>query len=190
MVEELRITADHLNRGHVILYPTDTIWGIGCDATDPSAVERIYQMKQRSDKKSMLVLMSGPQMLHRYLKSVPDTALEIIRSAKKPTTIIYPGAVHLAPNLVAGDGSIGIRITSDPFCKRLIESIGLPIVSTSANTSGNPSPGSFGEIETTLLEQADYVVKWRQEEKAPSAPSSIIKVNEKGETTLIRPWAH
>ena len=116
MVKELRIAADHLNRGHVILYPTDTIWGIGCDATNPEAVQKIYEIKERSDSKSMLVLMSEPEMLVRYLKWVPEKALEIIRSSTKPTTIIYPGAVHLASNLVAEDGSIGIRITSDPFC--------------------------------------------------------------------------
>jgi L-threonylcarbamoyladenylate synthase len=187
MVEELRIAVDHLNSGHVILYPTDTIWGIGCDATNPQAVQRIYDIKQRSDSKSMLVLMSDPEMLGRYLKKVPEKALEMIRSATKPTTIIYPGAVHLASNLVAKDGSVGIRITSDPFCLKLIESAGLPIVSTSANISGNPHPDTFRAIESSILEKVDHVVNWRQDEITPSGHSTIIRLDDRGRSTIIRP---
>ena len=186
MVEEIGITAEHLNRGHVILYPTDTIWGIGCDATNSQAVQRIYEIKQRSDRKSMLVLMSDPEMLDLYLKWVPERALEIIRSTTKPTTIIYPGAIRLASNLLAKDGSIGIRITSDPFCRKLIESTGLPIVSTSANISGNPSPDTFRDIESGILEKVDHVVNWRQDEITPSGHSTIIRLDDRGRSTIIR----
>lgn len=187
MVEEIGIAVDHLNRGHVILYPTDTIWGIGCDATNSQAVQRIYEIKQRSDRKSMLVLISEPEMLNLYLKRVPERALEIIRSTTKPTTIIYPGAIRLASNLLAKDGSIGIRITSDPFCRMLIESTGLPIVSTSANISGNPSPDAFRDIESGILEKVDHVVNWRQDEIAPSGHSTIIRLDDRGRSTIIRP---
>ena len=172
--------------GGTILYPTDTIWGIGCDATNPAAVQKIYSLKQRADNKSMLVLMSGIDMLSSYLKEIPTKALELIESAIKPTTIIYPGAINLAPNLLAEDGSVGIRITSDEFCQKLIEKAGFPIVSTSANTSGNPAPLSFGTIESELLQKVDHVVNWRQNEKKPSAPSAIIKLDENGRTTVLR----
>jgi L-threonylcarbamoyladenylate synthase len=187
MDEELYKTAEKLIQGYVILYPTDTIWGIGCDATNQKAVQKIYEIKLRTDSKSMLVLMSEPQMLYNYLKKVPKKALEIINTATKPTTIIYPGAIHLAPNLLGADGSIGIRITADPFCRRLIELSGVPIVSTSANISGKSSPASFGEIEQGLFDRVDYVVGWRQDEITKAVASSIVKVNEQGETTLIRP---
>jgi L-threonylcarbamoyladenylate synthase len=187
MDEELNRTAEKLIQGYVILYPTDTIWGIGCDATNQKAVQKIYEIKRRTDSKSMLVLVSEPKMLYKYLKSVPEKALEIINTATKPTTIIYPGAIHLAPNLIGSDGSIGIRITADPFCRRLIKLTGIPIVSTSANISGRSSPASFGEIEQELFEGVDYVVGWRQDEITKAVASSIVKVNEQGETTLIRP---
>jgi L-threonylcarbamoyladenylate synthase len=187
MHEEVREAAGVIRSGGIILYPTDTIWGIGCDATSPPAVQRVYEIKQRSDRRSMLVLVSGPEMLEKYLVKVPAVASEIIRSALKPTTIIYPGAVNLAANLVAEDGSVGIRITSDPFCLELIRMTGLPIVSTSANTSGNPSPDIFQEIEQAIIDRVDHVVRWRQDETTPANPSAIIKVDERGATTLLRP---
>ncbi len=172
--------------GGCILYPTDTIWGIGCDATNPAAVQKIYSLKKRADNKSMLILMSGTNMLSSYLKEIPAKALELIESALKPTTIIYPGAIKLAPNLLAKDGSVGIRITSDDFCQKLIEKAGFPIVSTSANTSGNPAPLSFRTIESELLQKVDHVVNWRQNENKPSSPSAIIKLDENGRTTILR----
>ena len=138
MIDEVRKAGITILEGGIILYPTDTIWGIGCDATNPDAVQKVYQLKQRSDHKSMLVLMNGISMLSRYLDRIPESAKEIIASAVKPTTIIYPGAKNFAPNLLAEDGSIGIRITSDPFCQQLIELTDKPIVSTSANISGKP----------------------------------------------------
>ncbi|MCK5134609.1 MAG: threonylcarbamoyl-AMP synthase [Bacteroidales bacterium] len=187
MVEEARKAGDHIKNGRIILYPTDTIWGIGCDATDPGAVQKIYRIKQRSDRKSMLVLMDGPIMLSRYLDIVPEAALDIISSAEKPTTIIYPGARRLAQNLLGEDGSVGIRITSDPFCQLLIQVTGKPIVSTSANVSGEPAASSFREITANIRDQVDYLVDWRQDEITASSPSTIIKLDKHGEITVIRP---
>jgi len=176
-----------ISAGGIILYPTDTIWGIGCDATNARAVQRIYEIKQRSDSKSMLVLVPGVEMLRRFVESIPDKALELIFNTTKPTTIIYPGAIKLAPNLLAEDGSVGIRVTSDDFCRKLIEKTGFPIVSTSANTSGNPAPESFGTIESEIKQKVDHVVNWRQNEITPSAPSTIIKLDEDGRPTILRP---
>ena len=183
---EITRAKEVLLAGGTILYPTDTIWGIGCDATKPAAVQKIYSLKKRADSKSMLVLMSDIVMLKAYLKEVPAKALELIESAHKPTTIIYPGAINLAHNLLAKDGSVGIRITSDEFCQKLIEKAGFPIVSTSANTSGNPAPLSFGTIESELQQKVDHVVNWRQNENEPRAPSAIIKLDENGRTSILR----
>lgn len=173
--------------GGIIVYPTDTIWGIGCDATNPKAVQRIYKIKQRSDSKSMLVLVTGVDMLAGYLKDIPKKALELISIARKPTTIIYPGAINLAPNLLAEDGSVGIRICSDDFCNKLIKETKFPIVSTSANISGNPAPASFATIESELLQRVDHVVNWRQDLNTPAVPSTIIKLNESGKSIVLRP---
>lgn len=183
---EVKKAARIILSGGVLLYPTDTIWGIGCDATNPDAVQKIYEIKQRADNKSMLVLMSDIKMLRRYLREIPPKALELINSASKPTTIIYPEAINLATNMVAEDGSVGIRITSDDFCKKLIELTDLPIVSTSANISGNPSPDTFSSIETNILDQMDHIVKWKQDEKIPSAPSTIIRIDKKGRSAILR----
>jgi len=187
MIEQVRKSRDYIASGGVIIYPTDTIWGIGCDATNPDSVERIYKIKQRADNKSMLVLVDGFSMLESYLESIPPHAKEILASARKPTTIIYPGARNLAPNLLGDDGSVGIRITTDPFCKQLIEQTGKPIVSTSANISGALSPALFIQIETEILEKADYVVQWRQEETVPTSPSTIIKLSKHGNILVLRP---
>ncbi len=183
---EINKCIEVMSKGGLILYPTDTIWGIGCDATNARAVQRIYEIKQRSDSKSMLVLMSDIKMLARYLREIPPKALELINSASKPTTLIYPEAINLATNMVAEDGSVGIRITSDDFCKKLIELTDLPIVSTSANISGNPSPDTFSSIETNILDQMDHIVKWKQDEKTPSAPSTIIRIDKKGRSAILR----
>ena len=188
MIEsEVKIAADIISAGGTILYPTDTIWGIGCDATNPESVQKIYQIKQRTDSKSMLLLISDISMLDNYLHTVPRLVLDIIEQAKKPTTIIFPGGRNLAVNLLAPDGSIGIRLTSDPFCRKLIETTGLPIVSTSANISGKQSPATFHMIHTTIREQVDYVVKWRQNDSTTTPPSSIIKLEKDGTITTLRP---
>jgi len=187
MDEIVAKTAGILRDGGIILYPTDTIWGIGCDATNHSAVQRIYHLKQRSDRKSMLVLMNETAMLDNYLFKVPEGALDLLRFAEKPTTIIYPGARNFPSNLPALDGSIGIRITSDPFCSRLIKAIDKPLVSTSANISGSPSPAIFREIAEQIKDQVDYVVDWRQHEETPALPSTIIKFDQQGEMVVLRP---
>ena len=183
---EIKKAVEVILSGGIILYPTDTIWGIGCDATNRKAVQKIYDIKQRDDSKSMLVLVNGISMLEEYLENIPLQALNIIKQSEKPTTIIYPGARNLADNLVAPDGSIGIRITSDLFCRKLIAITGKPIVSTSANISGEQSPAAFHKIKTLIREQIDYVVNWRQDETAPSAPSAIIKLEDDGTITTLR----
>jgi len=175
-----------LKAGGIILYPTDTIWGIGCDASRQESVRNIYRIKQRDDFKSMLVLVKDISMLKTYVESIPIQALEILDSAAKPTTIIYPMARNLAKNLLAPDGSVGIRITSDPFCSSLIAHTGKPIVSTSANISGEDSPGTFYQIHRSILEQVDYVVDWRRNETKAAVPSAIIKVEADGSITTIR----
>ena len=185
--KEIRKAAGVVSSGGTILYPTDTIWGIGCDATDADAVQKVYKIKQRSDSKSMLVLMSGTKMLEQYLRVIPPDALEFAAKASKPTTIIYPDAINLAENLLAEDGSVGIRITTDEFCRDLIDRLGVPIVSTSANRSGKPSPGTFSHIDQAILSEVDHVVKWRQDEKVPAIPSTIVKVEGHGEITILRP---
>lgn len=183
---EVKKAGDIILSGGIILYPTDTIWGIGCDATSRESVENIYLIKQRADSKSMLVLVNGIAMLDEYLEEMPLQALDMIKQSAKPTTIIYPGARNLADNLVAPDGSIGIRITFDPFCRKLIEITGKPIVSTSANISGEQSPVAFHKIKASIREQIDYVVNWRQDETAPSRPSALIKMEEDGSFTTLR----
>jgi L-threonylcarbamoyladenylate synthase len=175
-----------LKNGGVILYPTDTIWGIGCDATNVEAVKRIYTIKQRLDSKSMLVLLDNPSYLSFYINEVPEIAYELIEVADKPLTIIYPGAKNLASNLIASDGSIGIRIPNDDFCKPLISRLRKPIVSTSANISGQPSPAIFSDISQEIIDAVDYVVTWRQNDYTKSQPSSIIKLGTKGEIEIIR----
>ena len=184
---EARKAAKVVLRGGIILYPTDTIWGIGCDATNADAVRRIFEIKQRDDSKSMLVLVHTIDMLNRYLREIPARALELMRKAEKPTTIIYPGARGLAGNLVANDGSVGIRITSDPFCQKLIECADRPLVSTSANLSGDPPPSLFRDIQLQLRQQVDHVVKWRQEETETAESSAIIKLEKDGRISILRP---
>lgn len=175
-----------LRKGGIILYPTDTIWGIGCDATNAEAVKRIYEIKQREDSKSMLVLLENPNLMLGYIEEMPEVAWDLIEFAEKPTTIIYDGAKNLAANLIAEDGSIGIRITKEAFTQKLIQRFRKPIVSTSANISGEPSPGNFSEISEAIKSRVDYIVSYRQHEKSNPAPSSIIKLGATGLIKIIR----
>ncbi|MCF8378866.1 MAG: threonylcarbamoyl-AMP synthase [Bacteroidales bacterium] len=175
-----------LKNGGIILYPTDTIWGIGCDATNQAAVEKIYKLKKRTDSKTMLVLLENENLLRSYIKEIPDIAWDLIEVSNRPITIIYPGAKNLAKNLIAGDGSIGIRITREAFSSELIRNFRKPIVSTSANISGELSPGSFNEISATIVDSVDYVVKYRQDELSRSAVSEIIKIGIGGEIEILR----
>ena len=175
-----------LKGGGVILYPTDTVWGIGCDATNASAIDRIYKLKQRSEHKKMVVLLDSKEKLHRYLSNVPEKALGLIDSAEKPTTIIYDDCRNLAKNLVSDDQSIAIRIVKDEFCKQLIREFDKPIVSSSANLSNAPTPGNFSEISAVVLQGVDYVVNLHHDSKLKALPSSIIKLDSNGQITVIR----
>jgi len=186
MNEDLHKAKEVLLKGGIICYPTDTIWGLGCDATNPDAVARIYALKKREDSKSMLVLLDNENRLPSYVKEIPEIAWQLIEVNDKPMTIIYDGARNLASNLIAPDGSVGIRITSDPFCIKLIAALRKPLVSTSANFSGQPSPRFFDEIDRELLSLVDYVVEWRQDDHTPASASSILKIGAAGEITIIR----
>ncbi|AZS30315.1 L-threonylcarbamoyladenylate synthase [Butyricimonas faecalis] len=183
--EEVRKACEVLKNGGIILYPTDTIWGIGCDATNELAVKRIYELKHREDNKAMLVLLDDVGKLASYVE-VPDVAYELLEVNDKPMTIIYPNAKNLAKNLIAQDRTIGIRITSEAFTKALLYRFRKPIVSTSANISGEPSPKCFAEISDAVKSVVDYVVDFRQEETSNPAPSSIIKLGVGGEIQIIR----
>ncbi|UCH14118.1 MAG: threonylcarbamoyl-AMP synthase [Bacteroidales bacterium] len=185
MDKDIEAALDVLLKGGIILYPTDTIWGIGCDATNERAVERIYKIKKRVDKEGMLVLLDSPARLAQYVE-IPDVAWELVDVAEKPLTIIYPGAKNLAANLMAGDSSVGIRIVKDNFCIKLIQKFKRPVVSTSANISGARSPQVFSEIHKDIIDSVDYVVKWRQDDLTRINPSGIIKLRLNGEVKVIR----
>ena len=186
MNNDLANAVNVLKKGGIILYPTDTIWGIGCDPTNEEAVTRIYTIKQRKDEKSMLILLSDSAMIENYVAEVPEIAWKLIEIAEKPLTIIYPGARNLARNLIADDGSIGIRVVKDEFCYQMISKFGKPIVSTSANISGMPWPPSFKRVEKNILKAVDYVVTYRQNEEKRGKPSGIIKLGLRGEVKVIR----
>lgn len=175
-----------LKSGGVILYPTDTIWGIGCDATNAEAVARVYSIKKREDSKTMLVLMENPALLDRYVDDVPEIAWDLIEISTTPLTVVYPNAKNLAPNLIADDGSIGIRFTKEAFTSELLRQFRRPIVSTSANVSGEPSPRLFNEISEEIRNAVDYIVGFRQEDQSESKPSSIIKIDTGGRIEIIR----
>jgi L-threonylcarbamoyladenylate synthase len=186
MNREVERCAEVLRRGGTLLYPTDTIWGIGCDATNPPAVEKVYRIKKRSDCKAMLVLVDSVGMVRDYVEEIPGAALQILEVNEDPLTIIYPGAQGLAPNLTGEDGSIGIRITSDPFSNALIRALGKPLVSTSANLAGQPAPANFSGIAAEILSSVDRVADWRREEPLKNKPSGILKVYLNGEIRIIR----
>jgi L-threonylcarbamoyladenylate synthase len=186
MEEDIKKALEVLRNGGVILYPTDTIWGLGCDATNEEAAAKIYAIKKRSDSKSMLVLMENINLLERYVEEVPAIAYDLIEVTDKPMTIIYPGARNLAKNLIAEDGTIGIRITSENFTRQLIQRFRKPVVSTSANISGEPSPSTFADISEEIKAAAGYVVKYRQNDLTPTSPSSIIKLGVGGQIEILR----
>lgn len=185
--EEIKRACDVLHRGGVILYPTDTVWGIGCDATNEEAVRRVYEIKRRADSKAMLVLVDSDVKVQGYIREVPTVAWDLIELAEKPLTIIYDGARNLAANLVADDGSVGMRVTREEFSRQLCFRFRKPIVSTSANISGEPSPRSFAEISEEIKQSVDYIVAVRQNEPPCSAPSSIVKLGAGGLVKVIRP---
>ena len=188
--QDIKNAVEVLRRGGVILYPTDTVWGIGCDATNAEAVKRVYSIKQRDDSKALICLVDSDARLQRYVRQVPDVAWQLIDSLQagdsKPTTLILDGAVNLAPNLIAEDGSIGIRITNEPFSKELCFRFQKALVSTSANVSGEPAAQNYCDIDPRLLEAVDYVCWTRRQEHKPHAPSSIIRLKGDGEVAIIR----
>jgi L-threonylcarbamoyladenylate synthase len=187
MIEkEIQNALEVLRTGGIILYPTDTIWGIGCDATNEEAVKKIYKLKQRTDSKSMIILLDNDAKLPSYVQQVPEQAWQLVEYSEKPLTIIYPYAKNLAKNVIADDGTIGIRVTKDEFCRKLIEKFRKPVVSTSANISGDAPPSNFSDIKEEIIRGVDYVVALRQEEKTKSAPSTIVQIGLKGEIKFIR----
>ena len=187
--EDIKQAIEVMRRGGVILYPTDTIWGIGCDATNAEAVKRVYDIKQRDDSKALICLVDSDSRLQRYVRNVPDVAWQLIDSLKegdRPTTLILDGAINLAENLIADDGSIGIRITQEPFSKELCFRFQKAIVSTSANISGEPAAQNYRDIDPRILEAVDYVCWSRRQEHKPHMPSSIIRLREDGQVEIIR----
>ena len=186
MIEDIKKDCQVMREGGVILYPTDTIWGIGCDATNEDAVRRVYEIKQRQDSKAMLVLVDSSVKVDFYVQDVPEVAWDLIDLADKPLTIIYSGARNLAANLLAEDGSVGIRVTNEDFSKRLCQQFRKAVVSTSANISGQPSPRNFSEISEEVKSAVDYIVGYRQEEMSNPKPSSIIKLDKGGVIKIIR----
>ena len=206
--EDIKNAVEVLRKGGVILYPTDTVWGIGCDATNAEAVKRVYEIKQRDDSKAMICLVDSDNRLQCYVRNVPDVAWQLIDSLKepdgspsgvvaakamaaevataKPTTLILDGAVNLAPNLIAEDGSIALRITQEPFSKELCYRFQKALVSTSANISGEPAAQNYCDIAPRIIEQVDYVCWSRRQEHKPHQPSSIIRLRPNGEVTIIR----
>lgn len=185
MTEEINKAIAVLEKGGLILYPTDTIWGIGCDATNEKAVRKVYQLKNREDSKALICLVANDAMLERHVEHVPEVAYDIIDITDKPVTIIYDGPKGVAKNLVAADNTLAIRVASDKFCKYLINKFKRPIVSTSANISGQPTPKGFQQISDTILKGVDYVVNLNQNRKN-AVPSSIIKLGNDGTVKVIR----
>jgi len=184
--EDIRRAVEVMRQGGVILYPTDTVWGIGCDATNEAAVRRVYDIKQRDDSKALICLVDSDARLQRYVRNVPDVAWQLIDCIDKPTTLILDGAVNLAPNLIAADGSIGIRITQEAFSKELCFRFQKAIVSTSANISGEPAAQNYRDIDPKILEAVDYVCWTRRQEHQPHKPSSIIRLRADGQVEIIR----
>ena len=184
--EDIRNAVNVLREGGIILYPTDTIWGIGCDATNEEAVRKVYELKQRDDSKAMICLVDSEGRMQRYVRNVPDVAWTIMETAIRPTTLILDNAVNIAKNLIAEDGSIGIRITREDFSKELCFRFQKPIVSTSANISGMKAAQNYNDISKEILDNVDYVCFARRQEHKPHTPSSIIKLSENSEVTIIR----
>lgn len=184
--EDIKNAIEVMKKGGVILYPTDTVWGIGCDATNAEAVAKVYAIKKRDDSKAMICLVDSDVRLQRYVRNAPEVAWQVLEYATKPTTVIFDNAVNLAPNLIAEDGSVAVRITQEPFSKELCYRFQKPIVSTSANISGQPAAANYKDIDEELLNAVDYVCYSRRQEKQPHTPSSIIRIREDGQVEIIR----
>lgn len=185
-LEDIKRAIEVMHNGGVILYPTDTIWGLGCDATNEEAVKKVYKIKHRSDSKALIALVDSEAKVQFYVREIPDVAWDIVEMSTKPTTIIYDNARNLAPNLIAEDGSVGIRITDEAFSKMLCMRFKKAIVSTSANISGQPAPQNYSEISEEIRNNVDFIVNYRQDETCKSKASSIIKLGAHGDVKIIR----
>lgn len=184
--EDVVNSLEVLRKGGVILYPTDTIWGLGCDATNEEAINKIFKIKQREESKSMIILVAEESDILKYVAAPNLAVFDFISTQEKPTTVIYENAVSLPDNLVQDDGSIAIRIVRDEFCRHLIKRLRKPLVSTSANISGDPSPVTFMDISKRIKDSVDYIVAWRQDDNNPAQPSQILKWNKDGTVKYIR----
>ncbi len=184
--DDIKQAVEVMNNGGVILYPTDTVWGIGCDATNVEAVKKVYEIKRRTDSKALITLVDSEAKVEFYVRDIPMVAWDVMEYNTKPTTVIFDGARNLAPNLLAEDGSVGIRITHEAFSKELCFRFRKAVVSTSANISGEPAPQCFEEISEEILQAVDYVVKYRQKDRSKAKPSTIIKLGARGEVRIIR----
>ena len=187
MEDDIKKACEIMEKGGIILYPTDTIWGIGCEATNEDAVKRVYEIKKRIDSKALIVLVDKPVKVEFYVREVPEIAWNLIDVADKPLTIVYPNARNLATNVLADDGSVGIRITQETFSRKLCERFRKAIVSTSANISGQPAPTNFNEISDEIKQAVDYVVTYRQDDPYQPSPSSVIWIGEGGVIKILRP---
>lgn len=186
VADDVAKAVEVMKKGGVILYPTDTVWGIGCDATNAEAVKTVYEIKRRDDSKALICLIDSDIRLQRYARDIPDVAWDLLTLPEKPTTVILDGISNLADNLYAEDGSVGIRITQEEFSKQLCYRMQKPIVSTSANISGEPTAQNYCDIEEEILSAVDYVCETRRQEHLPHVPSSIIKLTKDGQVTIIR----
>ncbi|MBR4710232.1 MAG: threonylcarbamoyl-AMP synthase [Bacteroidaceae bacterium] len=187
IAEDIRKAVETLRRGGLILYPTDTVWGIGCDATNEEAVRRIFALKQRAEAKAMLCLVDSANRLQRYVRQVPDVAWDLIEFAERPLTLILDGAVNLAPSLIAEDGSVGLRVTREAISHELCYRFQKAVVSTSANISGQPAAAIFSEIDPAVIAGVDYVMRSRQNDTKPTRPSQIMRLKADGEFKVLRP---
>lgn len=184
--EDLRNSLKTLKEGGIILYPTDTIWGLGCDSTNNDSVKRILRIKSRNEGKSLIILVNSVSMLERYVVEIPEVALNLIEVSDKPITIIFPKAKNLAAEIPAEDGSVGIRICNDTFCNELIGRFRRPVVSTSANLSGEPPPMCFNDISEEIIQAVDYTVKYKRDDRQKRFSSPVIKVEQNGIIKIIR----
>ncbi len=184
--EDINQALETLKNGGIILYPTDTIWGIGCDATNPEAVEKVFALKGRERNKSMLILLHNDNQLASYVREIPEVAYELIEATDRPMTVIYSGAKNLAPNAISEDGTIGIRVVNHPFCEQLLQRFRKPIISTSANISGQPSAPKFDDISDEIKDGVDYIVKFGQKDTIEGQPSIILKLDPSGKFEFIR----
>ena len=188
--EDIKAAVEVLRRGGIILYPTDTVWGLGCDATNSEAVKKVFAIKQRADAKALITLVGSLAQLERTVDGIPEVAYQLLEFSDKPITIVYDGVLpsaRIAPELLAPDGTIGVRVTNEEFSRGLCRAFGKPLVSTSANISGKPTPENFSEISPELLEAVDYVCKSRRDDKTPSKPSTVMRLSEDGSFKIIRP---